>query len=208
MGYAHFGPNVRNVGTDILPEMGAAAGAAGFEPPLASGSYTWWIQQIGSATTYQFDFLVSALTARGDFDADGSLTATDIDLLSAAVRDGGDLSFDVNLDGSLDQEDRRVWVEELAETFFGDAALNGDVAFDDFVSLANGFGSNGGWGQGDFDGSGLVQFPDFVLLAGNFGNVRAAAAAVPEPATLGLVALGLFAVLGQARWRAQSTTRK
>jgi uncharacterized repeat protein (TIGR01451 family) len=67
LGYAHYGTGATNgslpptnlVGADLLPLMGntsLAAGSQGFTPPLASGDYTFLIQQLGSPTTYQFDF--------------------------------------------------------------------------------------------------------------------------------------------------------
>jgi hypothetical protein len=70
LGYAHFGtaahngslPTANLVGVDILPIMGnpsAAPGSPGFPPPLGSGSYSFLIQQLGSATGYQFDYGVT-----------------------------------------------------------------------------------------------------------------------------------------------------
>ena len=47
--------------------------------------------------------------------------------------------------------------------------LDGNVAFDDFLALSAQFGSEGGWGEGDFDGSGQVDFDDFLLLSAFFG---------------------------------------
>ncbi len=124
--------------------------------------------------------IIDIAASAGDFDLNGELNAADVDLLSAAVRDGVyDEGFDLNLDTLLDQEDRRVWVEELAKTYFGDADLNGTVDFGDFVLLANAYGTAGGWAMGDFDGDGVVQFSDFVLLADNFGKSAEAFAAIP-----------------------------
>jgi hypothetical protein len=76
-GYAHFGFAANNpdgnpvaastVGVDLLPLMANpnfAPGATGFTPPLAAGTYTFLIQQGGSATTgYQFDITVSSAAA-------------------------------------------------------------------------------------------------------------------------------------------------
>ena len=69
-GYAHFGTGATNpsiptstVGVDLLPLMAnpsVAQGASGFTPPLAAGTYTFLIQQLGSATNYEFDATVSA----------------------------------------------------------------------------------------------------------------------------------------------------
>ncbi|HUK83628.1 MAG TPA: PEP-CTERM sorting domain-containing protein [Verrucomicrobiae bacterium] len=70
LGYAHFGTGAQNgalpatnlVGVDILPIMGdttLAVGSQGFTPPLGSGTYTFLIQQTGSAaTSYEFDYVV------------------------------------------------------------------------------------------------------------------------------------------------------
>ena len=120
----------------------------------------------------------------GDFDGAGSLTAQDIDLLSMQVGQA-DLAFDLDGDGSVTSADRVVWVETLADSFFGDADLNGVVEFPDFLALSSNFNNLGGWSAGDFDGSGTVRFPDFLMLSSNFGNARGVALAesVPEPTT-------------------------
>jgi hypothetical protein len=76
LGYTHFGTGAQNgalpptnlVTHDLLPLMGntsLAAGSAGFTPPLASGSYTFLIQQLGSSTNYDFDFQVTAVPEPG-----------------------------------------------------------------------------------------------------------------------------------------------
>ena len=86
LGYAHFGTGATNgslpptnlVGTNLLPLMGdtsIASGAVGFTPPLSAGTYTFLIQQLGSATTYQFDFNVTPMP--GDFNFDGRVNAAD-----------------------------------------------------------------------------------------------------------------------------------
>lgn len=58
LGWAHFGTGPGNVGTDILDDMGVAPGAQGFVPPLPAGQYTFWIQQIGALTSYDFNFVL------------------------------------------------------------------------------------------------------------------------------------------------------
>lgn len=129
----------------------------------------------------------------GDFDGDGSLTANDIDLLSAQVGNG-DLAFDLNADSQVNGDDRDVWVG-LAQTLLGDTDLDGTVAFPDFLSLSASFGNPGGWADGDTDGSGDIAFPDFLALSANFGQSFEAAGAVesvPEPHG---VLMGFLAVL-------------
>jgi hypothetical protein len=54
LGYAH--PGVPHLGTDILDNLAAGAGAAGFSTPLTPGDYTLWIQQTQSQNVaYSFD---------------------------------------------------------------------------------------------------------------------------------------------------------
>ena len=71
LGYAHFGTGATNgnlpptdlTGVDILPIIGnntLASGSQGFTPPLSAGDYTFFIQQLGASTAYQFDFNVIA----------------------------------------------------------------------------------------------------------------------------------------------------
>lgn len=138
-----------------------------------------------AAALSDFDALLNPVTTlAGDFDDDGWLTIVDIDLLSSEVLAGtNQTSFDLTEDSIVDDADRRAWVEDLAGTFFGDADLDGNVQFFDFLALSNSFGRPGGWAQGDFDGNGEVAFTDFLILSDNFGNSVEAAASVPEPAT-------------------------
>ena len=108
--------------------------------------------------------------------------------------------FDLSGDGAVDATDHLYWVEQLAETFLGDADLDGTVQFFDFLALSSHFDQQGGWAEGDFDGTGDVTFSDFLSLSANFGKGAnaVAAAAVPEPTG---VCLAMFGVLGLSRRR-------
>jgi hypothetical protein len=90
----------------------------------------------------------------------------------------------------------------------GDANRDNKVDSADFNLLALNFGGTGKtWDQGDFNDSadGKVDSADFNLLALNFGASRtppaagAAGAAVPEPASVGLLALSAFGMLAVRR---------
>jgi hypothetical protein len=135
-----------------------------------------------------FTYELGAVSLQGDFDNNGALDVADINQLNERIRAADhDVAFDLNSDNLVDDADRTVWVQDLKMTFFGDADLDRDVDFPDFVSLADHYGQEGGWGEGDFDGSSLVGFPDFTLLANSYG-MTASAAAVPEPSTCALLA--------------------
>jgi len=92
---------------------------------------------------------------------------------------------------------------------YADADLNGDVDFLDYVALKRSIGAAAGalWADGDTDGDGDVDRDDFLALRTNFecGPLSPATApngAVPEPATLMLLAAGA-AVLAPRRRRAR-----
>ena len=57
-----------------------------------------------------------------------------IDELTAAINNGlTDSRFDINGNGTVDAEDREAWVTVSANTYFGDADLNGEFNSGDFV---------------------------------------------------------------------------
>lgn len=100
----------------------------------------------------------------------------------------------------------------------GDTNHDGQVGFDDLVTLARHYGMATGakWEDGDFNNDGSVGFDDLVLLARHYGQslgsvqtatlqpsfraaVAQAFAQVPEPSTLGLVALAAGGLLIRRR---------
>jgi hypothetical protein len=80
---------------------------------------------------------------------------------------------------------------------------NGDEVVDaaDYIILKQNFGMPGAvWADGDFDMSGTVDWDDLQILMAEFGTRSVGGApAVPEPATLGLLAIGALAVLRRRR---------
>lgn len=62
MGWSKFGN--ATLGTDILDNIGAGAGTAGFTGPVTEGDYSFWVQQSsGILTNYTFEFLIGAAPA-------------------------------------------------------------------------------------------------------------------------------------------------
>ena len=77
-------------------------------------------------------------------------------------------------------------------TLLGDANLDGTVGIADFSRLGANYNQAGFWDDGDFNYDGQIGIGDFSLLASNYNNSigpgsTARGAAVPEPASLGLL---------------------
>lgn len=98
----------------------------------------------------------------------------------------------------------------------GDANFDGNVSFDDLVTVARNYGKTGSWINGDFDGDGTIDFSDLVIVARNYGHslttaelnaidpavradVEAAFAQVPEPSSLVSVFVPALACLRRRR---------
>ncbi len=116
----------------------------------------------------------------GDYNASGTIDASDINLLFAAP--GGSATpttakYDLNFDGVVNPiahspgSDADYWVSLFALTHYGDANLDRTVDFGDLLTLAQNYGSaTGGWAQGNFDGTAGVEFGDLLALAQNYGT--------------------------------------
>jgi|GEM_PF-6582012 len=94
----------------------------------------------------------------------------DIDVLCREV------ALDVT---SQDHFDTALSVQSI---LVGDADMDGQVGFTDFLILSAGYGqSDQSFTGGDFDCDGNVGFTDFLALSANFGESTQATAPVPEP---------------------------
>lgn len=149
---------------------------------------------------------LAAPSLEGDFNLNGELDTEDIDLLSKEVATPtGDLSFDLNSDGVVDDQDRTVWVHDLKMTWFGDADLSGEFNSADFVQVfaagkyEDADVGNASWSEGDWDGNMEFDSGDLVVAFqdGGFEVGPRAPAAVPEPTSTFMFLVCTWIVLGR-----------
>lgn len=187
-----------------VPRRAGSSGIYAYIPPFPEpGVYTleyFSPQTDGSNPLRTREFIVQDGLI-GDLNRSGAIDAADIDMISIGVREGSvDRLLDRDLNGIVDSDDLSKWLAD-AGISNGDTDLNGTVDFTDFLALSSAFGGEGGWGNGDFDGNGTVEFPDFLALSDNFGS-STQAAAVPEPAGIGIAVVGALVALGARVQRA------
>ena len=149
--------------------------------------------------------MVEVLT--GDYNDDGELNEPDLNLQADAIVGGQDPpEFDLNGDGKVDFADREYWVNELKNTWIGDANLDLEFNSGDMVQVFVGgkyeTGQDATWGEGDWNGDKKFGSGDMVaaFVAGGYEQgAKPAVSAVPEPSSLVLVLLGLAGLVGLTR---------
>ena len=153
---------------------------------------------VGSGTIQASqDFTLTLLP--GDYNGDGALDCDDLSALDQAINMGsGDLAFDANGDGTVDQADEMAWINDIRQAIPGDGDLNDVVDGSDFVEWnANKFQSGTDWCSGDWNHDNQTDGQDFVLWNANKFN-QGDSFAVPEPvwSWYGMTFIWLV-----ARWR-------
>ncbi len=148
-------------------------------------------------------------TTPGDFDDDGDIDGDDIGDLCANITGSGnppnDPKYDLDGDGDTDQVDMDILIHDLVEitggdgtgTEYGDFDLDGDIDTTDLTILATNFGLGTTWSEGNANCDLVIDTTDLAIMATNFGFV--ASGAVPEPATLSLLAVGSAALIRRRR---------
>ena len=144
----------------------------------------------------------------GDYNGDGVLDATDIDMQSAEMKkDPADqdlAKFDHNNDGVIDvgtpggdpnSGDRLIWIKQLRQTSVGDSNLDSVFDSGDLVLVFSAgqyeTGEMSGWAEGDWNGDMVFDSGDLVFAFADGGYVAGATAAIPEPSSLALLILAL-----------------
>ncbi len=140
----------------------------------------------------------------GDFNGNGLLDDGDIELLATEIMVGiGHRRFDLNQDSKVNKVDHQIWIEEIKQTWFGDANLDGEFNTSDLVNVfqAGEFEDrvreNSTWATGDWNGDFDFDSGDLVhaFQHGGFENgPRAAGRAVPETSSWALLTLALVGI--------------
>jgi hypothetical protein len=152
---------------------------------------------------------LSTTTKPGDYNNNGLLDAGDLDQQAQAIAgQQHPQEFDLNNDGLVNFTDREMWIDELKNTWIGDANLDGEFNSSDMVQVfARGKyekPETAGWEEGDFNGDTFFDSGDMVaaFVAGGYekgikgGGPNPAVSAVPEPTTLAMFVVGILAMIG------------
>ena len=156
---------------------------------VPGGNYVLQIDGVGRSGRYSDYgslgfFTVEATfsqTNNGDFNADGVLDTTDVDLLTTDIylelSGRGDVGlFDMNGDGALNSSDLTEWLSVAGAANLGpgfsylpaDSDLDGDVDLEDLHAWNNNkYTLQPLWTRGDFDASGFIDEADFAIWSAN-----------------------------------------
>ena len=173
--------------------------------------YDWIIDANGRLShggTGELIFGELVATLAGDFNASGARDVGDLDLLADAIV-ANDLAFDLNGDGTTNLADRVMWVEQLANTYMGDANFDGQFNSSDFVTVFSAAkyetGQPATWAEGDWNGDKLFNSSDFVAAFAGGGYEKGERAGglqtVPEPQSLAMFGIGLLVLTACRRRR-------
>ena len=128
----------------------------------------------------------------GDFDLDGLISTTDVELLSASIiAEDHDSFFDLNDDHIVNLDDLNSWIKDIRKTWFGDANLDGEFNSGDLVTVFKAgkyeSGLHASWSEGDWNADQRFGSGDLVAAFKDGGYERGpvtTVATVPEPKSL------------------------
>jgi hypothetical protein len=172
--------------------------------PRSDAGTEWYESNRYANLLFSNEFTGSSLDC--DFDSNGTCDLDDIDALTveAAPGDSTNPVFDLDGDGQVGNSDIAAWLQSagpengFSEFLYGDTDLNGTVDVTDLNIVGISWSNQdvNEWSLGNFGGSGVAA-DDLNRLALNWQQsstpLAASQAAVPEPAGLTLMFIGLHA---------------
>ena len=139
----------------------------------------------------QFFELIMATGLACDFDGNELCDVADINSLLYSGIPDQDVTYDLDADGKVDQDDVTAWLSQAGDENQSSPYLAGDANFDGRIDAAdlNVLGVNwqrnnaSSWAEGDFNGDGVVDATDLNVVGVNWlaGATAAEQVAVPEP---------------------------
>lgn len=149
----------------------------------------------GGAGQSVLDAYDQLLIIRADVNDDGQTNSQDITDLYAAFGQSGWYE-DLNVDGTVNEADVEMLIDDLVRTSWGDFDLDQTVSGSDFLiwQLNAGSGPGARFNQGDADLNGFVTQSDLNTWESEYGvqSLGSVVATVPEPCS----AILLLGVLG------------
>jgi hypothetical protein len=167
------------------------------------------------------DAYIGLLLKRGDLDSSGMTDTADMALVYSSFASPTWLT-DLNVDGDVNIADVQTMITNLLRTVPGDFNLDGSVGAADYAVWRKSLGaSSATYMQGDADLDRDVDDNDYAIWRSQFGFLRgpltagsgSALAAIPEPATSCILAVGatLVWISRRSGWkhaRARSKERR
>ena len=112
----------------------------------------------------------------GDFNIDGTVNASDIDLICRHI-ENQDTAADLNSDGQLDNADLVFLVKTILGTALGDANADGFFDSADLIAIfqsgeyEDGIDGNSTWAEGDWNCDGDFDSSDLIVAFSDGGYV-------------------------------------
>ena len=147
----------------------------------------------------------------GDYNRNQVLDAPDLDQQAEVALELRPFApeYDLNSDGNVDGEDRKIWLGTLKKTWLGDSNMDLQFNTQDLVTVLSAgkyeTQQRAGWAEGDWSGDLKFGTADFVVALAEGGYEQGpypqgeAVRAVPEPQALLLFSLAAGMLLVRRR---------
>ncbi|MBN1554675.1 MAG: PEP-CTERM sorting domain-containing protein [Phycisphaerae bacterium] len=182
---SNTGPSGEGPGNSMYNYWGAGDDVAGVEAAVSSGS--WYV----SGQVMEARILLSELISTVEAMDDGVIVG---DYLYVAIGVQGTNRTTIDYDYDVAVPLPVAVDPSTVDVLPGDVNLDKSVSSADYTLWANNYGGEAGWKNGDLNLDNAVTSADYTIWANNYGSTTSGGL-VPEPTTMSLLGLGLFAAL-------------